>query len=264
MYEFNFEGYSKEQCDAYLARIGAEFDGETTIENLNRLIVCHQQTVPFENLAVFENWGTVNLAPDALFQKVVTEHRGGFCFELNGAFALLLKGLGYDAVGVMARIGIPFLGTLLPLHHRGILVTIDGKEHYCDVGLGGPKPEWAVPLSGEKDCVNGKSFWIEDTDRGWKMLKNDYKGSDGSCVIFAPIAMLPFDFEGNCTNLIESGNSIFHQNRLVNITTPTGFIALENHTLTIQDGEEKTARDYEEAEFPQILEQYFGISYPGK
>lgn len=261
MYEFEFEGYSKEQCDAYLKRIKAEFNGEATIENLNALIAAHQNTVPFENLAVYEGWGTVDLAPDALFKKVVTDKRGGFCFELNGAFCLLLKGLSFDAVGVMARIGVPFVGKLLPLHHRGILVTVDGREYYCDVGLGGPKPAWGVPMDGEKLSVNGKCYWIEDTDRGWKMMKNNLNGDDGSCVIFAPMPMMPFDFDGNCLNLVESGTSIFHQNRIVNLTKTDGFISLENNTLTIETEEGKTVREFDDAEFPQILKEIFDIDY---
>ncbi len=261
MYEFEFEGYSKEQCDAYLKRIGADFNGEITLNNLEYLIVCHQTTVPFENLAVYENWGTVDLAPEALFKKVVTDKRGGFCFELNGAFCLLLKGLGFDAVGVMARIGIPFIGKLLPLNHRGILVTLDGKEYYCDVGLGGPKPYWAVPLDGSKKTVDGKCFWIEDTDRGWKMMKNDLKEDEGSCVIFAPMPMLPFDFVGNCLNLVESGNSIFHKNRIVNLTKPDGFVGIENNTLTIEDKDGKRVREFDDSEFPELLKTYFDMTY---
>ena len=71
MYEFVFDGFSKEQCEAYLKRIGAHFDGRITMDNLNYLIFQHQISVPFEDLAVYENWGTVNLEPDALFHKIV-------------------------------------------------------------------------------------------------------------------------------------------------------------------------------------------------
>ena len=262
MYEFEFEGYTKEQCDLYLERIEAEFDGKADLENLNHLIVCHQRTVPFENLAMSENWGSIDLDPEALFKKVVTDRRGGFCFELNGAFLLLLKGLGYDAFGVMARIGVPFVGKLLPLHHRGIVVALDGTEYYLDVGLGGPKPECAIPFTGEKKTANGKTYWIEETERGWKMLRNANQGEDSSCVIFAPIAMLPFDFKGNCMNLIAAGDTIFHKNRIVNINADEGFTSIENNTITIETQGGKIEREYSEEEFPALLKQYFGIDYP--
>ncbi len=263
MYEFRFDGFSAEQCNAYLKRIGADFNGEATLENLNDLIVKHQSTVPFENLALISGWGTVDLAPDSLYKKIVEDHRGGFCFELNGAFTLLLKGLGYDVVGVMARVGLPFLGFLTPLYHRGILVTIEGNEYYCDVGMGGPKPAFAVPMTGEKLTKYGKKFWIEDTERGWKMLKNDYKGSDGSCLIFAPVPMLPSDFYGNCRELLNDKNTIFYTMRQVNLTLIDGYIQIVNNTLTIQKGDKKEEREFDEAEFPSLLKELFQIDFPG-
>lgn len=260
MYEFTFDGFSGEQCDAYLKRIGASFDGKITLENLNHLIFQHQISVPFEDLAVFENWGSVNLEPDALFHKIVTVHRGGFCFELNGAFLLLLKGLGFDAVGVMCRVGIPAFGNLRRLDHRGVMVTLDGKEYYCDVGMGGPKPACAVPLSGVKISINGKNYWIEDTDKGWKMLKNDYQ-EEGACIIFAPIAMLPFDFYGNCQDMLDRGDTVFHLTRMVNITTEDGFIQINNNTLTINKNGEETKQEFDDGELPDLLKTYYGIDY---
>ncbi|MBR5930404.1 MAG: arylamine N-acetyltransferase [Lachnospiraceae bacterium] len=262
MYEFTFDGFSAEQCAQYLDRIHATFDGNATMENLNDLIFRHQTNVPFEDLAVCDHWGTVSLEPEALFDKIVTSHRGGFCFELNGAFLLLLKGLGFDVAGVMCRIGIPAFGVLRRLDHRGILATFDGKEYYVDVGMGGPKPAKAIPLSGEKISFgNGVSYWIEDTDRGWKMLKNDGPGKDGSCIIFAPIAMLPFDFYGNCYEMLDRGNTVFHTTRMVNLTTEDGYIQISGQMLNINRNGEETKREYDDAELPELLRTYFGIEY---
>ena len=279
MYEFTFEGFTKEQCDAYLKRIGAEYDGQPTLDNLDMLISAHQKAVPFENLALCMNFGTVDLDPTALFRKIVTEHRGGFCFELNGGFLLLLKGLGYDAVGCMARVGIPFIGELLNLDHRGVIVRLEGKTYFCDVGMGGPKADWAVEFSMErqtsfaagmespdpaaarplKQTRHGQTYWVEDKDEGWKMLKNEGSDSDGSCIIFAPIPMLPKDFVANCPYLVTRGNTLFHDVRMVNVCRENGYVDLKNNTLKIADGEQVTQRDFPEEEFPAVLEQYFGI-----
>ncbi|MBQ9030643.1 MAG: arylamine N-acetyltransferase [Parasporobacterium sp.] len=267
MYEFHFEGFNKEQCDLYLERIGAEYDGQPNLANLDLLIRRHQQSVPFENLALIMNYGTVDLHPDALFRKIVTDRRGGFCFELNGAFLLLLKGLGYDAVGCMARVGIPFIGELLKLDHRGIIVRMEGKTYFCDVGMGGPKADWAVEFSmvpGESQKIrqtrHGQTYWVEDTFEGWKMLKNEGSGSDGSCIIFAPIAMLPMDFEANCADLVGRGNTIFHQVRMVNLCLEDGYLDLRDNTLKICEQGRITEREFPEKEFPQILQEKFGIT----
>lgn len=270
MYEFHFEGYSPEQCRQYLARIGADYDGQPTLDNLDMLIRKHQQAVPFENLALSMNWGTVDNTPDALFQKIVTDRRGGFCFELNGAFLLLLKGLGYDAVGVMARVGIPFIGELLRLDHHGVVVRLEGKKYYCDVGMGGPKADWAVEFADScesagaapepvKSTRHGQTYWVEDTYEGWKMLKNQGSESDGSVIIFNPVPMLPFDFIANCKDLVGRGDTIFHQNRMVNLCLEDGYIDVRNSTLKIASGGQVTEREFPEEEFDEILKKHFGI-----
>ena len=271
MYEFRFEGYSIEQCDKYLKRIGVEIPAEgfpTDLEHLDMLVSRHQKAVPFENLALCMNWGTVDLDPDALFSKIVQNRRGGFCFELNGAFLLLLKGLGYDAVSCMARVGIPFIGDLLYLDHRAVIVRLNKKTYLCDVGMGGPKADWAVEFSmkplehGEKPLKttrHGQTYWVEDTDEGWKMLKNEGSDSDGSCIIFAPIPMLPKDFEANCQFLVTRGNTLFHEVRMVNVCLEDGYIDLKNNTLKIAHGDQTETRDFPEEEFSDILKKHFGI-----
>ena len=259
MYEFTFEGYNEDQCREYLRRIGAEYDGRPTRENLDLLISRHQKAVPFENLALVMDWGSIDLDPQALYQKIVTDRRGGFCFELNGAFLLLLKGLGYDAVGCMARVGIPFIGELLRLDHRGILVRLDGKQYYCDVGMAGPKADWAVEMNGQKQTRHGQTYWVEDTFEGWKMLKNEGSESDGSVIIFAPVPMLPMDFEGNCRFLVERGDTPFHTERMVNICREDGYIDLRNNTLKIASGGQVTEQEFPEKEFSKILKKHFGI-----
>ena len=128
--------YSAEQVKAYLARIGLSGELPLTAETLTRIVSAHYQTVPYENLFILS--GTpLDLSPEALFQKIVLEHRGGFCFELNAALGELLEGLGFSVTHLAARFlrgepeGIPMrrhhillasAGGGLPLrrrHHAG-------------------------------------------------------------------------------------------------------------------------------------------------
>ena len=275
MYEFRFDGFNEEQCREYLKRIDVDYDGQPTLENLDMLISSHQKTVPFENLALAMGWGTVETDSDALFRKIVTERRGGFCFELNGAFLLLLKGLGYDAAGCLARVGIPFLGELLHTDHQGIIVRLDGKSYYCDVGMGGPKADWAVEFDPAvnlhscgseagsiiKQTRHGHTYWVEDTYEGWKMLKNEGSESDGSCIIFNPVRMLPMDFAANCRYLVERGGTIFHNVRMVNICRSNGYVDINQNTLKTAEGSEVTIREFPEEEFSELLKKHFGILY---
>jgi N-hydroxyarylamine O-acetyltransferase len=47
------------------------------------------------------------LDTDALFDKIVRRRRGGFCYELNGLFAALLRELGFDATLKSAKVFRP-------------------------------------------------------------------------------------------------------------------------------------------------------------
>ena len=78
--------------DKYLERIGVEHPGSISVEALERLQRAHLTSVPFENLDVYYRRG-VSTRPDWSVQKIVSRRRGGWCYEVNGAFATLLEHL---------------------------------------------------------------------------------------------------------------------------------------------------------------------------
>lgn len=81
--------------EAYLARIGFRGDGPPDAANLAALVKAHRTSVPYETIDLWCGRRTT-LEADALFDKIVTRRRGGYCFELNGLFAELLRELGYE------------------------------------------------------------------------------------------------------------------------------------------------------------------------
>ena len=85
---------------AYAQRIGLPWPLTPDLDTLDRIILAHQCTVPFENLQCYDEGQMPSLEIEALFEKVVVQHRGGFCFELNALLLSFLKALGYDAWGV--------------------------------------------------------------------------------------------------------------------------------------------------------------------
>ncbi|HVW41295.1 MAG TPA: arylamine N-acetyltransferase [Amycolatopsis sp.] len=119
--------------DAYLSRIGASRPVAATPEALRDLHQRHVTTVPFENLSVHLP-EPIELTEDALFDKIVRRRRGGFCYELNGAFAALLRELGFTVTLLAARVwagerfGIPF-------DHLALRVDLD-EPWLADVGFG--------------------------------------------------------------------------------------------------------------------------------
>jgi N-hydroxyarylamine O-acetyltransferase len=121
--------------DAYLDRIGAARP-PATADALRELHESHLTAVPFENLSIHLG-EPISLDDDALFEKIVKRRRGGFCYELNGAFAVLLEALGYTVSRVSARVfGGGRWGP--PFDHLALLVsTADGGGPWLvDVGFG--------------------------------------------------------------------------------------------------------------------------------
>ncbi|MFF4114593.1 arylamine N-acetyltransferase [Streptomyces sp. NPDC001714] len=124
------------QIDAYLGRLGAARPARPTADALRELHLLHLRTVPFENLSIHLG-EEISLAEERLLEKVVGAGRGGFCYELNGAFSVLLTALGFEVTplagrvyGAEGRLGIPY-------DHLALRVrTADGGEWLADVGFG--------------------------------------------------------------------------------------------------------------------------------
>lgn len=117
---------------AYLDRIGIAAPLAPDLANLERLQRAHLTAVPFENLDVFHRRG-VQVTEQWSVPKIVDRRRGGWCFELNGAFAWLLEELGYR---VRRRAADVLYGNASPMPtHLTLEVTID-RPYLVDVGFG--------------------------------------------------------------------------------------------------------------------------------
>ncbi|MFF5981632.1 arylamine N-acetyltransferase [Streptomyces olindensis] len=124
------------QVDAYLRRLGVEHPAWPTVDVLRELHLCHLRAVPFENLSIHLGEEIV-LEEERLLEKVVGARRGGFCYELNGAFGALLAALGYDVALLAARVYGPEERLGIPYDHLALRVrTVDGGDWLADVGFG--------------------------------------------------------------------------------------------------------------------------------
>ncbi|MDQ0748394.1 N-hydroxyarylamine O-acetyltransferase [Streptomyces africanus] len=124
------------QVDAYLRRLGVEHPASPTVDVLRELHLRHLRTVPFENLSIHLGEEIV-LEEKRLLDKVVGARRGGFCYELNGAFGALLAALGYDVALLAGRVYGDGERLGIPYDHLALRVrTVDGGDWLADVGFG--------------------------------------------------------------------------------------------------------------------------------
>lgn len=246
--------------DAYLERIGIAQRKEPTTEFLDELIFAHQCTVPFDDLDVYEHALAPSLGIADLYDKIVIRKRGGYCFELNGLFAALLRALGYDVQPCMAR--VVFRPNPYPLiTHRANIVTIEQKRYLADVGFGGPMPTFA-PLINE-DAIRtemGHTFRLNKRDDYWWDV--NYTGSSEEprpVLRFCTMPVEEHDFIPLSFFQAQNPQSAFRLNRMANIKTADGAYDLRNSTFTIFRNGQKESREVDDAELDELLATTFGI-----
>jgi N-hydroxyarylamine O-acetyltransferase len=156
--------------DAYLERIGYTGAREPSAEVLADLHRAHMLAVPFENLDIHLGVEKV-LDPGHVFDKIVTRRRGGWCYELNGLFALLLEALGFTVTRYSAAVVL----TDPPspdFVHLTLRVDLD-RPWLADVGFGA---SFTRPLRLDDDRGqerDGKRYRLVRAGDGRIVLRED-------------------------------------------------------------------------------------------
>lgn len=252
---------TKEEVKTYLERIDCKDAEEISLKNLARLIRAHLEHIPFEDLDVFDRGETPSLNEKALFHKVVENKRGGYCFELNILFRILLETMGYSVYSVAARV-LWNKESLPPLSHIGLVVCLEEKKYFCDVGYGGPGPKGVTELKEGKQTVAGEDFCIRHLKEGDILIERQHHGIWKALLQFADRPVRKVDFE--LLNFYFSQNPVaaFKQHRIVNLCTPQGSKALMDMELTVHERGEVKKKVYKDMkELKKGLEEEFGIRF---
>ncbi len=145
--------------DAYLSRIGVP--GRPDLDELHR---AHVTTIPFENLDPRRGI-PVSLELDDLERKLVSDRRGGYCFEQNLLLKSALEALGADVDMYLARVrvGSPH-GTARPRTHLVLGVQADGARWHADVGFGNGTLREPIPfgVGGEYEHAGWRHRVVQD------------------------------------------------------------------------------------------------------
>lgn len=132
---------------SYLRRLNYAGDTSPTVQTLNAITEAHTKAIPFENIDVILN-KNILLSDEAIFEKLVTKKRGGYCFEQNALLLQALQHLGFDASPISGRVRLRFNSREAdaPRTHLFVRVEIDGKSFLTDVGMGAASLTKALKL----------------------------------------------------------------------------------------------------------------------
>jgi N-hydroxyarylamine O-acetyltransferase len=248
--------------DAYLRRIGFRQQAGTpdaaTLVSLHR---AHMLAVPFENLDI--HLGREIILDEArLFDKIVRQRRGGFCYELNGLFGALLREIGFDVTLVAAEVVAADGSTGPPFDHMALLVEAHGVRYLADVGFGDLFME---PLLLDERGVQHQgpnAFSISETAVGLTLMKR--KGPEAGalqpCYQFSVTPRQLRDFEAMCHFHQTSPDSHFTRKEICSMATADGRVTISGAELIITSAGARTVTPAGTGEArKRLLKDYFGI-----
>jgi N-hydroxyarylamine O-acetyltransferase len=243
------------EVDAYLARIGAARPARADAAALRELQLRHLLAVPFENLSIHLGEPIV-LEPGALRDKLLRRRRGGFCYELNGAFSELLAALGFQVTLLAARVfGDGDLGP--PFDHLALRVDVAGDGPWlADVGFGRHS---SYPLrldTAAEQADPGGTFRVAVTADGDLDVIRD--GQPQYRVEPRPRSL--GDFGPTCWWQQTSPESHFTRSLVCSLLTERGRVTLSDRTLIHTTGDRREERTLAgDAEVLDAYRSLFGI-----
>jgi N-hydroxyarylamine O-acetyltransferase len=213
---------------AYLRRIGYDGSLEPTAGTLQALQYAHLLAVPFENLDIHLG-RPLSLELPALFDKIVTRRRGGFCYELNGLFSALLGQLGYRLDLLSARVTTGSGGFGPEFDHLALVVHLE-QRWLVDVGFG---DSFRRPLRLDEcapQSVEGQGYQIECHGDDYTLYQEN--GDEWEVqYLFNDRPRRLTEFAAMCHHHQTSPESTFTNERLCTRATPGGRVTFSNGRL---------------------------------
>ena len=245
--------------DAYLERLRYRGSRAATAETLRDLQLAHLLAVPFENLSLHAGEPIV-LEDGALFDKIVVRRRGGFCYELNGLFAALLRALGFEVTMLAARVADGEGGYSPAFDHMALMVELEDRW-LVDVGFGDTFRE--PLLLDERDVQQqaGGAYRVDADGERLVLVERKPGGSWKPQYCFALRGYAFADYEDRCRFHQTSPDSHFRKSRMCSRATPDGRLTSSDLRLieTSLDGERRERTVADEAERERLLAERFGI-----
>jgi len=231
---------------------------DPTLETLQSLQRAFLLRVPFENLDIHLG-REISFFPDAVYQKIVVEQRGGFCYECNGLFHDLLQALEFQVDFLSARMVLD--STPGPeFDHMVLLVRLE-QDYLVDVGNGRSCRE-PMTLDGANQAIaEGLQYQVQPHDGELALCFREPDSPWAPRFFFSLKPRQRTEFQVMCGYHQSSPDSPFARKRLVSLATPNGRITLSGKQLTILEGSHRQERDVNsEPEYLRCLADYFGIT----
>lgn len=257
-----------ELVKSYLTRLGLDAE-KPSIEALTRLHQAHVEQIPYETFWIHlgQKWGI-----DAMesFSRAATTRRGGYCFQLNGGFHMLLTHLGYrvsiNPANVHGTAGperiklenhVAIIAEGLPCENNP-----DGRW-WVDVGLGDALHK-QMPLMNASVNQGGMQFGMEAVSENgvgdWHLIADTSCWIAGVNMAEQPSSMSEFEDRHHFN--MYSPESGYAKVVTAQLRKPHGKTILRGCVLTKTDGEVVTTHTSRSlTEWQEVLGDEFGLTF---
>lgn len=248
-------------------RIGIPQNEVITFQNLDKVLEKTAKSIPFENLCIIEN-RTKEITRENLASKILKQHEGGLCYELNSIlyFFLIENNLSPTLIRGVTYNHMQQQWSATGNTHVLNLITHNGQEYLVDTGFGGNLPLKPVPLSGETVASSNGEFRVdrEDSEHGDYILylKLNHKGEDWKI----GYALNSKEKIQNINELnevqkiiIDHPESAFNKKPLITKITDKGNITLTDTSFTQWVDSALKKEIVDETRFKEIRKEYFNL-----
>lgn len=196
---------------------------------------------------------------DSLYQRIVVQARGGYCFEQNGLLYEVLADLGFVVKLYLAR--VIYNQDVHPgLTHRITTVDVAGRQYLVDVGFGPLGPSLPVSMAKEESRDGDRVFRVAEPRTGEFHMQTLKDGAFFSLYRFELARYGQADCEVGHFYSHKHPEATFVKNLVVSRIMDGEIRSLRNREYRVltKDGDDK--RDIVDAEqLRTILSGEFGI-----
>jgi len=242
----------------YFDRIGFTGEPRADLAGVTDMMRLQLFSVPFENLDVQAGKG-ISLQPEAIVDKLVGRRRGGYCYEVNGLFAMALQALGIPYRFVAAR---PMIYPVArPRTHMALVVRLDDADWLIDLGFGanGIRAPLRLDETGVEVRQDFDTYVLGRPNEREYLLRARVNGEWANQYSFDLSHQEWIDFmPANYLNSTHP-DSLFVQKLLVMLQHPEGRTILFDGRLKTRVRGKVTVRKVAPEAVNQVLSEVFGL-----
>ena len=242
----------------YLDRIQFTGTPRVDLDTLKQIHHQHLLHIPYEDIDV-QLERTLDFDLERIFDKFVNQHRGGWCYEMNGLMGWALEEIGFSVMRMSGGVWRESRGDQQMGNHLLLEVEVENQKWLADVGLG-DGARYPIPIEVGTHNQGGLEYALAQVEDGYWRFKN-HPFSNAASFDFKHEAADESLLNKQCAWLQTDPESHFRNILIAQRFTPDAIEVLlgKVHTTITPSG--KTSRELEDIdELHTCLKSVFGLS----